>query len=373
MSDLGMYSQPQIRKKLNEKAIKKRIPLNGMFELTPMCNLNCKMCYIRMTEQEVKKQGGLLTAEQWIDLARECKDNGMLFLLLTGGEPFFRKDFKYIYEEIAKMGFVLTINSNGILIDEETINWLSKNPPSKINITLYGCSNETYEKLCMHPKGFSLVKRAVDSLMKAGIPVGINCSLTPYNIEDFAGIYQFCKDRKLQCRVNFYMFPSVRKSDKCANSDARLTATQAGRAMYQHDLLQGFSKETREILDRLQRRDCVIDDDVADDKMERSVDCIAGRCSFCITWNGKMSPCSMMNEPIAEPLENGFAVSWKHICDEVDKIKLPVECVTCDKRSKCKMCVALTMAENEGVSERKPEYLCEMVEEYERLWRCSEK
>lgn len=373
MRDFNAYNQPQIRKKLNEKAIKNRIPLNGMFELTPLCNLNCRMCYIRQAQSEVKERGGLLTAEQWLHLARECKENGMLFLLLTGGEPFFRKDFQYIYEEISKMGFILTINSNGTLIDEEKIEWLKKNPPSKINITLYGCSDETYEKLCMHPKGFRLVTRAVDLLMKAGIPVGINCSLTPYNIDDMKGIFQFCKERNLNCKVNFYMFPAVRKEDLCSNSDARLTAKQAGAAMYHYDLLQGVTEETKKLIEGLQKRECIIDDDMSGEKMDRGVDCVAGRCSFCITWNGKVSPCSMMNEPIAYPLENGFASGWKYICDQVDKIKLPIECITCDKRSKCKMCVALAMAENEGVSGRKPEYLCEMVDEYERLWSCGGK
>lgn len=42
-----------------------------------------------------------------------------------------------------------------------------KNPPSKINITLYGSKNETYEKLCGNPKGYEQAAHAIDLLLEA--------------------------------------------------------------------------------------------------------------------------------------------------------------------------------------------------------------
>ena len=44
--------QPQIKRFLMNKAAIKKIPLNGSFELTPLCNMNCRMCYIRMSERK---------------------------------------------------------------------------------------------------------------------------------------------------------------------------------------------------------------------------------------------------------------------------------------------------------------------------------
>ena len=49
--------QPQITEYLYRKACLKNIPLSGTFELTPRCNLNCKMCYVRMTKQEIEDSG----------------------------------------------------------------------------------------------------------------------------------------------------------------------------------------------------------------------------------------------------------------------------------------------------------------------------
>ena len=39
---------------LYSKAARRRIPLSGTFELTPICNFACRMCYVRKTPAEVK-------------------------------------------------------------------------------------------------------------------------------------------------------------------------------------------------------------------------------------------------------------------------------------------------------------------------------
>lgn len=94
MSDLNNPFKPNLRTGLYLKAMKDRAPIHGSFELTPRCNLNCKMCYIRMSEKEMCSAGREWTANQWIDFGKVCRDKGMLFLLLTGGEPFLERILK---------------------------------------------------------------------------------------------------------------------------------------------------------------------------------------------------------------------------------------------------------------------------------------
>ena len=72
---------------LLRRAAKTGVPITGSFELTPLCNLNCKMCYVRMNRTEQEKISRLQTAEEWTALAEKLRDAGTLFLLLTGGEP----------------------------------------------------------------------------------------------------------------------------------------------------------------------------------------------------------------------------------------------------------------------------------------------
>ena len=112
-------------------------------------------------------------------MGKEARDSGMLYLLLTGGEPFLRKDFREIYQGLYDLGIIIEINSNGTLIDEQTVAWLREVPPQRINITLYGASDVTYGRLCRNPKGFTQVSRAIRLLKEARINVRLNCSVTP--------------------------------------------------------------------------------------------------------------------------------------------------------------------------------------------------
>ncbi len=82
----------------------KRMPVSGTFELTPRCNLSCRMCYIHLSGAEQSARGRELTTEEWLSVGRQAVDAGMVYLLLTGGEPMLRKDFVTIYSEMVKMG-----------------------------------------------------------------------------------------------------------------------------------------------------------------------------------------------------------------------------------------------------------------------------
>ena len=119
-------------------------------------------------------------------------------LLLTGGEPLVRSDFKEIYLKLREMGFLLNINTNATLIDEEVISWLKEVPPTRVNVTLYGASDATYERLCGNAKGFTQAVRGIRLLKDAGIVVKINCSITPHNVNDVEGIFAFAKQEGLQ-------------------------------------------------------------------------------------------------------------------------------------------------------------------------------
>lgn len=119
-----------LRRMLCARAAKTRTPITGAFELTSRCNLSCKMCYIH--------EGGCLptqrerTAEEWLDMGKQAVANGALFLLLTGGEPFLRPDLRDIYFGLTKMGLSVSFNSNGSLVDENAVEWLSQSPPPQL-------------------------------------------------------------------------------------------------------------------------------------------------------------------------------------------------------------------------------------------------
>lgn len=148
-----------MEKMMMTRAARNQYPINGSLELLPLCNMNCDMCYVRLDHKEVEKRGGLHTVEEWMDLAKQMADAGVLFLLLTGGEPLLFPGFKKLYLELKKLGMILTINTNGTLIDEEWADFFAENLPRRINITLYGSDDTAYETLCHYPGGFEKTRK----------------------------------------------------------------------------------------------------------------------------------------------------------------------------------------------------------------------
>ena len=210
---------------LYSKASSMKIPLGGTFELSPVCNFACKMCYVRKTPQDIAREGkSLKTWQQWLELGRQCRDAGMLYLLLTGGEPFLYPNFRELYTALHEMGLIISINTNGTMIDEQTVAWLKEKAPQRVNITLYGASEDTYERICGQRSGYRRACRAIDLLRQAGIPVVINASMIPENQADLEEIIQFGKSRSLNTRVATYMFPPARREGE--ESDSRFTPQQ---------------------------------------------------------------------------------------------------------------------------------------------------
>ena len=85
---------PVVTEYLYRKATAQGAPLSGTFELTPVCNMDCKMCYVRLSRQDQEAIAPLAEAEKWLQLAQQAKDAGMLYLLITGGEPFLHPQFR---------------------------------------------------------------------------------------------------------------------------------------------------------------------------------------------------------------------------------------------------------------------------------------
>lgn len=356
--------EPPVTEYLHAKAAGNHIPLNGTFELTPVCNMDCRMCYVRLSKQQQEAIHPLYTASEWLALGEEAKKRGMLYLLLTGGEPFSRPDFREILSGLHKMGFIISINSNGTLINQEVVEWLKETPPTRINLTLYGASDETYADLCRNPKGFTQITNAIHLLKDAGITVKLNCSLTPYNAHDLEAIIAFAKKERLIIQATSYMFPPLRRDSSQIGRNDRFTPEEA--ACYSakiESLLNGKD----DYLNRMKTKDLSLPVDSNEDCMDTTgegIRCRAGKCSFWVTWDGKFLPCGMLpSENASNVFDIGFDEAWKRASSFALSIRLPARCSNCSLKAQCKACAAMVFTET-GKFNAVPEYRCRMAHEY---------
>ena len=356
-------AEPPISAYLNSKSAAMGIPLNGSFELTARCNFNCRMCYVHQNGADLAARE--LPAAKWLAIAEEAKAEGMLFLLLTGGEPFLRPDFEELYTALVKMGFLVSINTNGSLYDEKLRALFLRYPPSRLNVTLYGGSEETYRRLCGNPS-FETVVRNLRSMKADGLSVRLNVSLTPDNAGDMAEIERISLEIGLQAKASAYMYPPVRLNGEAGVNAARFSPEEAGRTIAAWDALRDPPERfaVRAALLRDSRRGVdSIADGCADDCPEGDgVLCRAGRSSFWITWDGKMMPCGTMATAENAPslTERSFADCWNWVRDYTAAIRLPAACRVCPDRVNCAVCAAVCKGET-GEFSGKPEYLCKMT------------
>lgn len=348
-----------IRRALNKKCAALGIPSNGIFELTPRCNLRCKMCYIRLDPDQMAPIGRERTAQEWLDMGRQVRDAGTVFLLLTGGEPTLRADFCEIFEGLEELGFSIAINTNGTNLTPQIRALWHRLPPLQVNITLYGTCREDYAALCGNPGAFDAVVDALDWLKQEGILVHLNTTMVPTNVHKFLDVERFAKERDLELRLTSYCFPPNRCDHGCFE---RLTPEQAAELIVQDTYFregpEAIKAKARDLDIAPTQRTCDLDNG-------EPMQCLAGRSQYWITWHGNMTPCAMLTAPTVRPFEDSFGTAWEQLKEACRPIRLCPDCVGCPDQRSCMNCAAVTYAET-GRFDGKPEFMCQLNKAYRK-------
>lgn len=343
-----------IESRLVAKANAFRQPISASFELTPQCNLTCDMCYVRMSSQSVSQYGGLGRVDEWLKAAEELKSIGTLFILLTGGEPLLYPGFIELYTSLRKMGFIITINSNGTLITEEIAEFFSRIKPRRINISLYGTSNETYRDLCHIASGYDKCINGLRLLKKYGIDTKINLTLVRKNIKDYPKLIEISREFGFPAFISSYtsLFCSSTCTSQLDIPSLRLPPEEVAAIEIEH-LKYKYKDKYSEY---------IISNNLALQNIESAVpagfnlSCRAGKSSCWINWRGIMSACVDLAEPSVSLKTNSVSEAWNRIVEECSILPLHKECAGCKLSKICDICYA--NAQNEKKYCGSVSYLC---------------
>lgn len=333
-----------------------RTPISGTFELTVRCNLHCKMCLFRHDDSENEKIiQNELSASQWIDMAKQAAEAGTMNLLLTGGEPFLRKDFCEIYKGIYKQGFIITLYTNATLVTDKIMDTLKKYPPHKIGITIYGASPETYQKVCGNGNAFERMVEGVHRLQELPSVLEFRTTIIKDNFPDMDKITElvhkeFQKDAMVTCSTT--VTKAVRGA--CANVEACRLDPETEHRMHLNrklELIHDFIGESFDINNiRVEDQEITL----VDNRRAPLLGCPAGRSSYTITWDGQLIACQMLGFFHTDAKNLGLKTAWEML---PNKIVLPPpskKCQECDVAEYCESCYATRYAETgslDGCSE----------------------
>jgi len=182
---------------------KLRHPFNGGFELTQKCNFRCVHCYLQNSGYQE-----YLSTSQVKQILDKLAQKGVLFLYLTGGEVFTRKDFNEIWLYAKSKGFVLEILTNASLVSEQTLALFDNYPPAKISVSLYGASEETYQRVTGVKLQYDRVLKNLQAFKEHGLNFEIKFIGMRENITDFYAVKDIADNFGVEFSHSFELFPA---------------------------------------------------------------------------------------------------------------------------------------------------------------------
>jgi radical SAM protein with 4Fe4S-binding SPASM domain len=336
---------------IHDQAMQNKIPIDGSFEITYRCNLKCVQCYALPLADEKSE----LSTEEISRILDELAQAGCLWLLLTGGEPLIRKDFKEIFIETKKKGFIITLFTNGTLITEEIATFFKEYPPFYIELTMYGASKEIYESITRVRGSYEKYKNGIALLKKFKIPFRLKTLLMKLNEHELPGMEEFAKEIGVEFTFDPIINPALNKDQTPCSY--RMEPEKIARIDYNDKKRhQAWLKTLRE----------------NDKNTDHSFKCGGGWVSFSIDPNGKISPCLMSRKNTYDLKEISFKDAWNKFSPEyLSKSFMALDkCKTCDVSAFCDRCPGSEFLES---GNDKSKYECEIANERAKLFVCSSK
>jgi len=326
------------------------LPLSGSIELTLRCNVRCKHCYILYpgaTDNE-------MTTDQAKAVMKKMADGGVMFLLMTGGEILARPDFKELYLYAKRdLGMILTLFTNATLVDEDMIAFWREYPPRKIEVTIYGHTELTYEKVTGVKGSFKRFRTGVALMRNAGLPLALKTMVLKSNQHEFQDMRTWTIEQGCEFRYDMAVHPKIdgnadpirERLDPQEFVQIEITDIEANFANYGTLLQNGMNIETREDL----------------------FFCGAGIRTCHVDPQGLLHPCMIWRKNPYNLLENELDDNWRRHRHQLrDQKTAEIGCNSCSNRGVCSRCPAQSLLEMGDPTKPIP-YHCEVSQERRKL------
>jgi len=152
-------------------------------EVTHACNVRCIHCYTNAG----RPMSHELSTSQWCDLIDRLNGLGVLFMNVTGGEPFMRPDVFDIMEHVVDSHVLLNVFTNGILLNKEKVEQLRSLDPECVAVSIDGATARTHNRI----RGASCFEKVLENirlLVDAKIRVRTNTCVYTENVGEIGAL-----------------------------------------------------------------------------------------------------------------------------------------------------------------------------------------
>ena len=308
-------------------------PVSGVFELTPLCNLDCKMCYVHLNANQIGADERLLTVSEWKKIVRQAVDAGMLYATLTGGECLTYSGFRELYLHLVSMGVQPDILTNGRLLTEDMVAFLAQYPPAVIQVSVYGSDEDAYEQVTGH-RAFHEVMQGIARAKAVGLNITLAITPNRYMQEDVQALLDLVRGLNMSYTIGEATLEARSKTGRRLSDYGieikRYAEIRRAEREYQKSL---YIRSSVEPVPRYMPKHR---------KPLRGLPCGGAHSNFHVNWKGELCPCTGFSDAAQHRiLDSEFKTAWMELREEVAKTyKLPNECKMCSLQHICTTCPA---------------------------------
>jgi radical SAM protein with 4Fe4S-binding SPASM domain len=327
------------------------MPINDPFEffvqlhLTEQCNLRCKHCYQQGRRNDDMSLSEITSViDEISDMLIEWRETHHIDFTssfnVTGGEPFLRRDFFNILEELKNKGFDTFILSNGTLIDRDKAEALAKLTVKGVQVSMEGPEN--IHDAIRGPGSFVSSLKGIRNLLEAGIQVTMNTTLSDMNASCFTDVIDLASSLGVQ-RLGFSrLVPTGRGGALLGAMLPREVLKDLYNTVFSYDA-KGLQIVTGDpVASQLKNPD------VHDGETPfPSGGCAAGVSGLTILPDGTVTPCRRLPVPIGNVKKDSLREIWATsgvLQGLRDKSQYTGKCGKCSKWSACRGCRAIAFA-----------------------------
>jgi len=327
---------------MNEKYWARNRPINIHFELTQKCNLRCVHClFTHETRDE-------LTTSEILSILTQLRNLGVISLSLSGGEMFTRKDISEILTFLTKDRFLLTLYTNGTLLDDAHIAGISALKPFRVEISVYGATPDIHDSITKVPGSFQKTIRSIKAISDAGVAVVFKGFILKNNFHQRLQMTELANRIGVDYAFDFNLMPM--ESGNLDNLAAGITIDQM-RRIYHEVNDEGFIMRNNV---KIKTRDSQL-------PKGGNVICNPGRISGCISSTGDVMPCPTLRIPMGNLKKQSFQEIWS--TNAIDSLRYMTlddlkTCTTCPTLEHCNRCPGVAYLETGDYLGPSPKAVC---------------
>ncbi len=273
---------------------------SAFWEVTNRCNEKCIHCFNPGAPHAEHEKGNRSTEElntqEGLALIQSFYDAGAYRLIVSGGEVFLRRDIFQLLSFARSLHMQIHIFTNGILLNEDRFEQLSKIYPESVSISIYSANAEIHDKITKVPGSFNKSVEALRRLNAFGIKTTIKAIQMAHSVQGYANIEKLAHTLGARHTVELNMSAGNDGAQGPLSlavrnwSELVTLAVTPGSPIFVGDASNNYSERRRK---------------------PGEVFCSAGQSMLSVSSDGKISPCVALPLNVGDVRDHDLSEVWK--------------------------------------------------------------